>query len=81
MDKKLISIFPLIAIVIILQILFLSELTNPETEQLEKSYQSGYDRGLSDAVNILINETKNCNSPTIFSLNQNVTLVDIQCIP
>lgn len=81
MDKKLFLILPLIAIVLITQYFLMAELNDEENSKLEESFGLGYDRGISDTVKTIINETKNCNPSTVFSNNYTVTLIDIQCLP
>ena len=80
MDKKLFLIFPLLAIALITQYFLWSELTDDEGI-VEESFLLGYDRGINDTINTIINKTKNCNSATVISNNYNITLIDVKCIP
>jgi hypothetical protein len=81
LDKKLLLLLPLIGVVLITQYLLMAELTEEEDSKLVDSFRLGYDRGISDSINRIINETKNCSTSNIFSNNSTVTLIDINCLP
>ena len=76
--KKLLWIFPLLAIALITQYFVWSELTDKENTMVEESFLLGYDLGINDTINTIINETKSCNTATVFSSNYNITLVDVK---
>ena len=58
-----------------------SELIDDDGREIVESFELGYDRGINDTVNTIINKTKNCNQITVFSSNYSLTLIDVTCIP
>ena len=81
LDRKLFLIFPLLAIALITQYFLWSELTDESGSEIIESFELGYDRGIKDTVNTIINKTKNCNPTTLFSYNYSITLIDVKCVP
>lgn len=81
LDRKLFLIFPLLAIALITQYFLWSEITDDDGKKIIDSFRLGYDLGLNNTINTIINETKNCNTVTVFSNNYSLTLLDATCIP
>lgn len=81
MEKKWLWIVVLLALAIIAQYFLWSSLIDEDDNKITEAAQFGYDRGVEDIVNTLINETKNCKTTTVFSENNSVTLIDAKCSP
>ena len=81
MDKqKLIIIVLSIALFLAIQYFFLERWINSTQEQVAKSYQSGYDQGLKDAVISVYKQTENCHAATIGVGNFSKNVFDSSCL-
>jgi hypothetical protein len=81
LDKQKIAIIVLATVLFLtVQYLVLENWTSAKQEEIMRSYQGGYDKGLEDAVRAIYEQTQNCQLSTVMIGNLTKQVFDASCI-
>ena len=81
MNKQKIIIIALsVALFIIGQYLIYERTTESRQHEVTNAFQGGYNKGLSDAVTAVYNQTENCKTTTLTIGNLTRTVLDLSCL-
>ena len=81
MNKQKIVIIALsIALFSLAQYVIYENIIESRQQELDNTFQSGYDKGLTDAVVELYKQTENCQTTTITLGNLTKNVFDLSCL-
>jgi hypothetical protein len=78
--QKIVIIALSIALFAIAQYFAIEKVSEANQKKMSDVYQNGYDQGLKDAVTTLYEQTKDCQTTTIFVGNLSRQIFDIACL-
>ena len=78
--QKIIIIVLSVALFVIVQYVIYEKTTESRQQELANAYQGGYNKGLSDAVTAVYNQTENCKTTTLTIGNLTRTVLDLSCL-
>ncbi len=81
MNKQQLAIIGLsVALFALGQYLIYERTTQSRMQEIAGAYQSGYNKGLSDAATAIYNQTENCHTTTLTIGNLTKTILDLSCL-
>ena len=78
--QKVVIIILAIGLFSVAQYVVFDKLNESKEQEMIKIFQLGYDQGIFDSVNLLFEQTKNCNVAEISIGNVTRNILDLSCL-